>query len=1278
MYNSYRLLLISNAKSEIEQLQSLLSSLDLQIAFEVISEKDQLIDNIDHFRPDVIVSKYSFPGYSGMDAFRLIQNDHSDIPFILIADSLDEDEVVDLMLEGISDFVKKDNLERLLPAVKREVQNYREQKKKEEQLTESLKRYQDLVQSVDGIVWEADAKTFEFNYVSPQSEEILGYSPSEWCENSNFWKNHIHPDDREKAVTFCHHKTKKGENHSFEYRMMTSDGNEVWLRDYVTVVREEGEPTILRGLMVDITEHKYLSEIDHLENHLANMIIDPDTSLKEILDFFIDRLEEIFPQMIPSIVKIKDDKIYNWSASDRLSEQYLDVINGVAIGPDVGACGTAAFLKEKVIVSDIANDVRWQESRDVALESGLQACWSQPLVNSADKVIGTFAIYYEEPKEPVRFEEKVINRAKNILQVLIENKRSEKALEQKQKLLDKAYQLADIGHWEFNLKEDQLFWSASVKKIHEVPSDYTPDLESAIHFYKKGMSRQTIKRIIDNAIETGEGFDVELEIVTAKGNNRWVRTVGEAEFKNGKCHKIYGSAQEITTRKKAELKLRNTRQKLTDIVEHSTNMFYRHDQNHVLSYVSPQSEEFLGYKPEEAKRKWTEFATDHPINEEGFEKTQKAIDTGESQSPFELQLKKRDGEKIWVQVNEAPIVEDGETVAIVGSLTDITERKEYEEKLEELALVASKTTDCIFMTDPNERITWVNNAFEQVLGYQFEEVVGKAPGNILRGPDNNQQKMNRISKAFKKRRPFQEVVLNYSKTGEKYWFDLTLDPIFDNNGDCDGFIGIQKDVTEQVKRQKELKESVERYEIVSKATSDTIWDYDLEEDVNRYSSNLEKIFGYKDTEVKNPKKWWRDKIHPEDYSRVIEQIEQALSSNKDRFQMEYRFRSYDGVYKFIYDRAFIVSDEQGKPIRMIGAMQDVTRQKAEKKWLKLFESAVSNTTESVAILQGEPTDDIGRKILYVNEAFKKMTGYSSEEILGNTLDMLIGPESDGKQHEKVKHAVENWQPVEAEFLNYKKDGEAFWVRISLAPVQDEEGLYSHWICVGRNITDRRERENELRESLNEKEILLMEIHHRVKNNLAVVSGMMQLQAYEAEDEDLKQKLFDSVVRIKTMGSIHELLYKSESFSKLQLDKNIKRLISDITETFKTNTDLNLQFNMDEVILNINQAIPCSLIVNEVVTNVLKHAYKNEEEGMLKVELNEEEDRIYLNVEDSGKGLPEDFNTNTNGSSLGVQLIETLSNQLEADYTYKSTGNGTLFTIAFKRTEIKGIGSAHLA
>lgn len=145
------------------------------------------------------------------------------------------------------------------PAIEGIVDNFRditERKVAEEKIEKAKTKYQSLIQTVDGIVWEADAKTFVFNYVSPQSKEILGYEPNEWIGKHDFWKKKIHPEDRDEAVNYCHNQTKKGRNHSFEYRMQKADGEYIWIRDMVTVMKEEGKPVSIRGLMMDITNKK--------------------------------------------------------------------------------------------------------------------------------------------------------------------------------------------------------------------------------------------------------------------------------------------------------------------------------------------------------------------------------------------------------------------------------------------------------------------------------------------------------------------------------------------------------------------------------------------------------------------------------------------------------------------------------------------------------------------------------------------------------------------------------------------------------------------------------------------------------------------------------------------------------------------------------------------------------------------------------------------------------------------------------------------------------------
>ncbi len=956
MGKMYQILLVGNDENNADLIERELNKLDTEVQLDVIKKEEKLVDRLEQKPPDLIISNYNLTTLSGAEALEIVREKYSHLPFIIVSENIGEEQAMDAIREGATEYIMKQNLDRLGPAILREITHYDEHKKQSRQLEETRNKYEILVQSVNGIVWEADAGTFEFNYVSPQSEQILGYTPEEWLREPGFWQEHIHPEDRREALDFCRSQTQQGEDHSFEYRMLDADDEVVWLRDYVTVVTVNGEPDRLRGLLVDISREK-------------------------------------------------------------------------------------------------------------------------------------------------------------------------KAERQR----DKAYEIANIGHWELDMINDHLYWSKAVKKLHEVEPDYEPNLDAGLEFYKAGEHRQIITNAVENAIKTGEPFDEELKIITANNKEKWVRVLGETEFRDGECVRIYGSTQDITQRKEAE-------QKLRDIIEHSTNMFYRHDTNHVISYISPQSKAFLGYEPEEAKRKWTEFATDHPLNKKGFEHTQRAIDTGKTQPSFPLQLQKKNGEKIWVRVNEAPLTENGETMAIVGSLTDITKQKNLEQLLQQtnrLAKVGSwkldmaeDNNDEMYWSDMTREILEVDNNYDPTLtgGFEFYE------------PESKKRIQEAVDKAINKGTPFDEELLITTAKGNKRWIRCIGQTDY-YDGSCKRMYGSFQDIHQRKEAEIKMREAFQERE------------------------------------------------------KILDRINEAF---------------------FAIDQNWIVT--------------------------------------------------------YWNKQAEKVIDVQQKEIIGKNLWEMFPGAKERKFFEEYERALN--QQISVHFEEYYPPLEE-WLEVNAYP--SEEGLSVFF----RGITDRKEAEQSLRESLKEKETLLMEIHHRVKNNLAVVSGMMQLQAFNTEDKNLKDKLFDSVVRIKTMASIHEILYQSNSYANLELGQNIKKLVSNVMEYSQLDTNIALNFDLESVVVNINQAIPCSLIVNEVVTNAFKHAFDKGQKGTLSVEISEENKAIHVRIKDNGKGLPDNFENISKNNSLGFKLIDTLATQLKGEFTYEALDQGTLFTLNFEKADVKGIGNTHL-
>src|SRR5262245_31015760 len=305
-----------------------------------------------------------------------------------------------------------------------------DRKRAEEELSREQQRFMDIVNSVEGIVWEADAETFAFTFISKQAERILGYPVKQWLKQPTFWRDHLHPEDRDWAVRFCVKATSEKKSHDFEYRMIAADGRVVWLRDLVTVVLEGGRPTRLRGVMVDMTERKRAESLLAAEKRLLEMIA-TGVPLTEILNALCLAIEEYQVGTLASVLLLDLDGVHLKSvAGPNLPKSWTRQMERLPIGPCAGSCGTAAYRKSPVIVSDIATDSLWDvpEHRASALKHELRASWSNPVLSSDGKLLGTFCLYYREKRSPNPQDLELIDLATHLVRVAIERDRAAEAL----------------------------------------------------------------------------------------------------------------------------------------------------------------------------------------------------------------------------------------------------------------------------------------------------------------------------------------------------------------------------------------------------------------------------------------------------------------------------------------------------------------------------------------------------------------------------------------------------------------------------------------------------------------------------------------------------------------------------------------------------------------------------------------------------------------------------------------------------------------------------------
>jgi len=324
----------------------------------------------------------------------------------------------------------------------------------------------------------------------------------------------------------------------------------------------------------------------------------------------------------------------------------------------------------------------------------------------------------------------------------------------------------------------------------------------------------------------------------------------------------------------------------------------------------------------------------------------------------------------------------------------------------------------------------------------------------------------------------------------------------------------------------------------------------------------------------------------------------------------------------------------------------------EARYRGLFESAF----EAFAIYDGSI-------ILEHNSGFARMFGYSPYELVGLPLSIFIAPQSMAVFKDKL--TSESTQPFEV--MGQKKDGGPMYIEAT-ARSYTHNSERANLIAV-RDITHRKQFEAQLRASLEEKEVLLKEIHHRVKNNLQIISSLLSLQAADLKDANLLAQYQDSQDRIRSMALIHERLYRSSDLAHIDFGNYLQDLTSSLVQTYRQQArGITLQISTAPVLLDIDTAVPCGLIVNELVSNALKHAFCDGQGGVIAVELRADpDDRLSLTVKDDGVGFPEDLDYRKT-ASLGLQLVNSLAHQLGGTVELRG-GVGTEFAIHFQQTSI---------
>lgn len=302
----------------------------------------------------------------------------------------------------------------------------------------------------------------------------------------------------------------------------------------------------------------------------------------------------------------------------------------------------------------------------------------------------------------------------------------------------------------------------------------------------------------------------------------------------------------------------------------------------------------------------------------------------------------------------------------------------------------------------------------------------------------------------------------------------------------------------------------------------------------------------------------------------------------------------------------------------------------------------------------------------VNKAICDLLGYRSEELIGRPVDILFSDEALQPESSWLDELLKKGSIINIEKTYLTKDGRKIPVLFSVSTMCDDEGNILGIVCVAKDVTERKLAEDKIKGSLQEKEMLLREIHHRVKNNMAIVSGLLAHQSQYTKDKNVIDMFTESQNRILAMSLVHEKLYQSNDLAKIDFNEYFCDMVADLIQSYEVDAGkITLKMNIENIPLDIDFAIPCGLITNELVTNSLKYAFPAGTQGEIKIAFRSiDENMLELVVSDNGIGIPKDLDFRKT-ESLGLHLVTTLAeNQLHGEINLNRS-KGTEFQIKFR-------------
>ncbi len=753
--------------------------------------------------------------------------------------------------------------------------------------------------------------------------------------------------------------------------------------------------------------------------------------------------------------------------------------------------------------------------------------------------------------------------------------------------------------------------------------------------------------------------------------------------------------REVDERKKAEAALKESEEKYRVHLENISDVVYSLDRElHVLT-ISPSVEKILGYKPEEIIGK--------PLRELPFvtpESLRIAQDNiprilaGETITATVYELRAKDGHKVIGEVSGTPLFRNGKIMGLVASARDITERRASETALaagvreleasKKNALQAQAVLRSILESPPDVVLFALDREFCYLAFNQNHKATMKTIwGADIEAGVSMLDYVGDLADRQKARRNFERALEGeafvvdeeYGDVGlQRRYYEDRYSPIRAEDGAVIGLTVFLTDVTERRRVEEALQESRSRLDLALRSSNMGVWQWNIPENLRYFDEQTCRLLGIDPAGYHGQEEAFFNAIHPDDRAMVKEALTRSLEQGTP-YEARYRVVWPDGSLHYITARGMPARDAAGHPLRISGVIWDVTERQRAEEALRESESQLSNAM-TIARL-GYWEYDVEKDEFLFNDHFYDIFRTSAEKVGGYRMssrryaELFVHPDDAflvAEETGKALSAPDSFYSRQLEHRVIFAGGEIGFISVHVYVIKDKEGRTIRTYGANQDITGRKRAEMQVLASLKEKEVLLRELHHRVKNNMQIISSLLNLQAAHLKDPVVIQVFKDTQRRIRSMALVHEKLYQSENLSTIGFDNYLESLAVHLFHSYETEAaGIELVTEMDRILLDVQTAIPCGLLVNELLSNALKHAFPGGRKGRIEIGLHRLDDgRISLRIKDDGIGLPPALDVE-NTKTLGLQIVSSLISQLDGTLEISREG-GTEFRILFKEAK----------